>query len=210
MNPCFIDHIVITAPTLEAGADLVKNSLGVEPQAGGEHPRMGTHNLLLRLGDAIFLEVIACNPVAEKPERPRWFALDDITKDTPPRLKTWVVRTEDIHSTLITCSESVGKIEPMSRGDFNWQITIPKDGSLPLKEGAPALIQWQRGSHPATQLKDYGLSLAKLQIFHPEPERLLKFLRSINLEGSVEVLNGETTRMIAHIKTPQGNRELRA
>ncbi|MDX2494090.1 MAG: VOC family protein [Desulfuromusa sp.] len=210
MNPCFIDHIVITAPTLEAGAKFVKNSLGVEPQAGGEHPRMGTHNLLLRLGEAIFLEVIACNPIAEKPERPRWFALDDIKEDTPPRLRTWVVRTGDIHSTLTTCSEAVGDIEPMSRGELSWHITIPKDGTLPLKEGAPALIQWQGGSHPATQLKDHGLSLAKLQIFHPESERLLKFLRSIHLEEPVEVLNGKTTRMVAHINTPQGIRELHA
>ncbi|MCF6265098.1 MAG: VOC family protein [Desulfuromusa sp.] len=208
MNPCFIDHIVITAPTLEAGAELVKNTLGVEPQAGGEHPRMGTHNLLLRLGDAVFLEVIACNPFVEKPKRPRWFALDDLKEDTPPRLKTWVVRTEDIHSTLTTCSESVGDIEPMSRGELDWYITIPKDGSLSIKEGAPALIQWQGKPHPATQLKDHGLSLIKLQIFHPESERLLKFLRSIHLEGSVEVLNGEMTRMLAHINTPQGIRKL--
>lgn len=210
MNPCFIDHIVITAPTLEEGAELVKNTLDVEPQAGGEHSRMGTHNLLLRLGEAIFLEVIACNPDAEKSERPRWFALDDIKEDTPPRLRTWVVRTEDIHSRLKLCSEAVGTIEPMSRGELNWHITIPKDGTLPFEGGAPALIQWQGGAHPATQLKDHGLSLARLQIFHPESERLIKLLRSINLEGSVEILNGETTRMLAHINTPQGIRELDA
>ncbi len=208
MNQCFIDHIIITAATLEAGAALVKNSLGVEPQKGGEHPRMGTHNLLLRLGDAMFLEVITCNPVAKSPKRPRWFALDDIKKDAPPMLKTWVVRTADIHSTSIACSESAGEIEPMSRGTINWLITIPKDGSIPMTGGAPAFIQWQTKSHPATQLKDYGLSLSKLQIFHPEPEKISNVLGSINLEGPVEVLNGNTTKIVAHIDTPQGVREL--
>ncbi len=210
MNQCFIDHITITTPTLEVGAELVNKSLGVKPQKGGEHPRMGTHNLLLRLGDSIFLEVIAPNPAAESPKRPRWFALDELKSETPPKLKTWVVRTEDIHSTLKTCSEPLGEIVPISRGETNWLITIPKDGSIPIKEGAPALIQWQVESHPATRLKDYGLFLAKLQIFHPEHERISNFLSSINLEGTVEVLNGSNTKILAHIETPQGVRELYA
>ncbi|MCP4670170.1 MAG: VOC family protein, partial [Desulfobacula sp.] len=42
MNLCFIDHITIASPTLEVGAELVYRSLGVKPQKGGEHPRMGT------------------------------------------------------------------------------------------------------------------------------------------------------------------------
>lgn len=210
MNPCFIDHITVTAPTLEAGAELVSQVLGMRPQKGGEHPQMGTHNLLLRLGNSVYLEVIASDPAAESPKRPRWFALDEMKRDTPPRLKTWVVRTEDICSTLKSCSEPLGEIEPMSRGETHWLITIPKDGSLPVEEGAPALIQWQVKLHPATQLKDYGLSLSKLQIFHPEPERLSNFLSSINLEGPVEVLNGNKTKIVAHINTPQGVRELYA
>ncbi len=210
MPPCFIDHIAITAPTLEAGAQLVRNVLGVNPQKGGEHPRMGTHNLLLRLGDSVYLEVISPDPAAESPKRPRWFALDDLKSDTPPRLKTWVVRTEDIYSTTKICSEPVGEIESMSRGEINWLITIPKDGSILVNEGAPAFIQWQAEPHPASRLEDHGLSLIKLQIFHPEPERMIKFLSSIYLEGNVEVLLGNKTKLVAHIETPQGVRELHA
>ena len=206
-----IDHITITAPTLEAGAELVEQALGVPLQKGGEHPRMGTHNLFLRLGDAVFLEVIACNPNAKKPDRPRWFALDDVNENTPASLKTWVVRTADIKATVNDCSEPIGEIEPMSRGKANWLFTIPKDGSLPINEGAPALIQWQTESHPATAFIDHGLSLLKLQIIHPEPKRLLAFMESINLkdfEESVEVLQGDTVKMVAYIDTPQGVKEL--
>ena len=210
MTPCFIDHIAVTAPTLEAGAEFVYKSLGVKPQKGGEHPRMGTHNLLLRLGNSVYLEVISPDPAAESPERPRWFALDEITTETPSKLKTWVVRTEDIYSTVKICSEPVGEIEAMSRGENNWLITIPKDGSIPIVEGAPALIQWQDESHPATQLEDHRLSLVKLQIFHPEPGRLSNFLNSISLKGLVEVLKGDKTRIVAHIETPQGVREISA
>lgn len=208
MTPCFIDHIVITSPTLEAGAELVEKVLGVRPQKGGEHPRMGTHNLLLRLGDSVYLEVISPDPAAKKPERPRWFALDDLEIDAPPSLKTWVVRTEDIHVTAKIGSEPIGDIASMSRGDLNWFITIPQNGSIPIHGGAPALIQWHVKSHPASRLTDHGLSLSKLQIFHPEPERLSNFLGSIHLEGNVEVLSEGSARLVAHIKTPDGVREL--
>ncbi|MFK5926127.1 MAG: VOC family protein [Desulfuromusa sp.] len=210
MTSCFIDHIVITAPTLEAGAELVKKTLGVNPQKGGEHPRMGTHNLLLRLGDSVYLEVISPDPAAENPNRPRWFALDEIKSDAPPTLKSWVVRTADIQSTAKTCSEPVGDIESMSRGEMDWLITIPKDGHIPINEGAPALIQWQVEPYPASRLEDHGLSLTQLQIFHPEPERLSNFLNSIHLEGNIKVLYGRKKRLVAHIETLQGVRELSA
>ena len=73
MPRSFLDHITVTAFSLETGAEWVTQSLGVGPQAGGEHPRMGTHNLLLRLGDAAFLEIIAPNPAAQAPSRPPEF-----------------------------------------------------------------------------------------------------------------------------------------
>ena len=61
--------------------------------AGGAHPLMGTHNHLLRLGETLFLEVIAPDPAAGPSLRPRWFALDDprvrAELTASPRLTTW-------------------------------------------------------------------------------------------------------------------------
>jgi hypothetical protein len=138
----FVDHLTVTAPTLAAGAAFVNQVLGVAPQPGGEHPRMGTHNLLVRLGESLFLEVIAPNPNAAAPYRPRWFGLDCMRADALPSLSTWVVRTGDIHASVTACSEALGEIEPMSRGAINWLITIPADGSVPVDGVAPALIEW--------------------------------------------------------------------
>jgi hypothetical protein len=172
---------------------------------------MGTHNLLLRLGDSLFLEVISPNPGAPAPTRPRWFALDTLRPDSAPALSAWVVRTPDIHATDTACSEALGNIESMSRGALNWLITIPGDGALLLSGIAPALIEWQTEVHPAAKLRDHGLSLAKLELFHPEPERISRLLRSMGLEGPVSVLAapaGSAPRLIAHINTPQGLRLL--
>jgi hypothetical protein len=211
VKPCSIDHITITSPTLEAGAEYVLKTLGVAPQAGGEHPRMGTHNLLLRLGNALFLEVISPNPAAPPPSRPRWFDLDRLPENAVPALTTWVVRTDDIHASLAACVEPLGAIEPMTRGALNWLITIPADGSVPGDGVAPALIQWQTDTHPASRLEDAGLSLAMLEVFHPEPARMAKLLASIGLDGPVslrETENGAPPRLVAHINTPRGLRQL--
>lgn len=213
MPRCHIDHIVITAPDLASGAEYVRRALGVAPQAGGEHPRMGTHNALLKLGDAVYLEVISPNPNAPTPERPRWFELDNLNSNAPPRLATWVARTADICSTLSACSEPLGNVEPMSRGQLNWLITVPADGHLPFNGIAPALIEWQTDAHPATRLQNMECSLVKLGAFHPETSRIAALLKSIGVEGEISVAPlpaDEQPYLVAHIQTPTGLRKLSA
>lgn len=203
----FIDHLTVTAPTLEAGARFVQRSLGVAPQAGGKHPRMGTHNLLLRLGDSLFLEVISVDPEAVPPENPRWFALDTLRADAEPALSTWVARTPDILATVAACPEALGAIRPMSRGALNWLMTIPEDGALPLHGVAPALIEWATAAHPAAGLPEHGLSLARLELFHPEPERVARLLRSIGVDQRLSVAppaGGHAPHLVARIDTPRG------
>jgi hypothetical protein len=213
MAECHIDHLVITSPSLEKGAAFIQHMLGVTPQAGGEHPRMGTHNLLLSLGKSMYLEVLAVNPKAPPPGRPRWFELDSLPVNAQPGLATWVVRTTDIKTTTQTCSESLGKIEAMSRGPLNWLLTVTDDGSVPLDGVAPALIEWQIDEHPAANLEDAGLSLVKLEIFHPDPDRVSRMLASIDLDGPFLVstsASDTSPSLTAHISTPQGLRRLSA
>ena len=211
MSSC-IDHLIVTAPSLEAGNAFVQQSLGVAPAGGGKHPRMGTHNRLLRLGEGLFLEVIAVDPDAPVPGRPRWFGLDHMRQDTLPRLAGWVARTERIESSAAASTDDLGAIEAMTRGALTWRITIPTDGELPLAGVAPALIEWDTDAHPTVLLPDHGLSLVELQIFHTEPERLARLLQSIDFAGPVSILPlnaGATAFMIAHIATRSGIRQLK-
>jgi len=207
-----LDHIAVTAPSLAIGADFIEHALGVRPQQGGAHPRMGTHNLLLRLGESVYLEVIACDPAAPAPQRPRWFELDRLAPDAPPRLATWVARTDDIAAAVQACA-AAGQIEPMTRGELSWRITIPADGSLPAAGAAPTLIQWDALPHPATKLDDLGCHLEALQVFHPDPQGIRATLDAIAFAGPVEVRAlpaGAAPRLQARIRTPQGLRMLPA
>lgn len=210
-HPCRIDHITVTAPSLETGSAFVHGCLGVRPQAGGEHPRMGTHNMLLRLGAEMFLEVIAVNPRAPGPPRPRWFALDGLAHDAAPRLACWVARSGDIREAIGAASEDLGAVEPMSRGALDWLISIPEDGSLPLGGAAPALIQWHTAAHPAAGMQDMGCTLAALDILHPQPQRLRDLLAGLGLSEPgvrVSVVEARTPGLSAHIRTPSGMRTI--
>jgi catechol 2,3-dioxygenase-like lactoylglutathione lyase family enzyme len=208
-----LDHITIVAPSLAEGVEYVRQTLGVTPQPGGEHPRMATHNALLRLGDQVFLEVIAINPDAPAPDHPRWFDLDQLNPDAAPRLATWVARTNDIQATVAAAPVALGSIEPMSRGSLHWLITIPQDGSLPLHGIAPTLIQWHNGPHPADKLPDQGCTLVKLEGFHPQADQISSMLQAAGLQGGFSVYPlaaGERPYLVAHIRTPDGLRLVRA
>ena len=199
-----LDHIVVTAASLSEGAEHVRRALGVEMQPGGEHVRMGTHNCLLKLGEKLFLEVIAPNPAAPHPGRPRWFQLDEPESIKAPRLATWVACCDYIHA---LAPASLGKIETMTRGSFRWLITIPEDGKLPLQGIAPTLIEWRAETHPAQGLKDLGCSLVRLEASHPRPEEVTATLHSIGFEGDFPVSRGEPG-LVAWIRTPAGERRL--
>ncbi|HEY0821594.1 MAG TPA: VOC family protein [Rhizobacter sp.] len=211
MPVCRIDHITVTAPSLEAGSDLVHACLGLRPQAGGMHPRMGTHNLLLRLGDAMFLEVIAVDPQAAAPARPRWFELDRMASDDLPRLACWVARTDKLQTALDASHEALGLVEPMTRGALSWLISIPPDGSLPLSGAAPVLIEWQTSAHPAASLPAVGCRLTALELFHPEPARLEALLDRLEVREpgvALSVHGADTAAIVAHIDTPNGARSI--
>lgn len=211
MSRIRLDHIAITAPTLEAGCAYVQALLGVAPAGGGEHARMGTHNRLLRLGEELYLEVIAPNPLAPSPGRPRWFGLDDLAPDAPPRLGSWVLRTKDIQATAAGSCMELGEVTPMARGPFEWLITIPPDGRQPLDGVAPALIEWRVGGHPAARLPDSGLALEGLDIFHPEPAAVERMLASLDFDGPAKIHRspaGQAPSLSVRIDTPCGLRRL--
>lgn len=215
MPRCHFDHLVVAAASLEAGVAHVEESLGVSVPDGGRHPLMGTHNCLMQLGREAFLEIIAIDPEAPTPSRPRWYALDDAEVQARiaerPRLLTWVVRTDDIETAAAASPILTGTIEEGRRGDLVWHITIPDDGSMPEGGLFPTLIQWPESLGPegaAPHMADLGCRLESLTVAHPEPERLEAALAAIGADGLAEVQQSGEPGLAACIITPHGAREL--
>jgi glyoxalase-like protein len=208
-----LDHIVVTAPSLDAGAEYVRSVLGVDLEPGGEHAHMGTHNRLLRLGERVYLEVIAVNPAAPPPGRPRWFRLDEPDAMRAPRLATWVARADDISTAVVASPLPLGRVEKMSRGTLEWLITVREDGGLLMGGVAPTVIEWPDGVHPADGMNDSGCSLIAIDACCPEPDKLRELLRAIGFEGPLALSqsrSGDEPRLVAHIETPTGVRRMGA
>ncbi len=215
MNTEF-DHLVVGADTLERGIEHVERCLGVRCVPGGRHPKLGTHNALLGLGDDRYIEVIAIDPEAETPATPRWFGLDDPDVQAAlrerPRLLTWVARSDDLDAAVAACVHDAGRPRPMQRDQLHWQIAFPDDGGLVEGGLVPPLIEWGQGvQHPARRLPDAGLRLRTLHGVHPDPARVRERLAPLSLTDVLALEAGdadEPARLQAGIETPDGPRWL--
>ena len=212
-----IDHLVIGAADLSQGVAYVKDCLGVDIPYGGIHVNMGTHNHLMRLGETVFLEVMAINPDIEPPDRPRWFGLDDpfVRRriEAQPTLLTWLVNTKNIVATLQQTQFPFGKADLMSRGNLSWYFGLPDDGGLLAAGMLPYLIEWRTDSHPAKNLADRGCLFQGLEIYHSHPAWLRSVLDAIGAANLVKIHPLPKNRppyLVAHIQTPKGIKELRS
>ena len=170
----WLDHLVVTAATLDEGVRWCVTTLGVIPGPGGKHPLMGTHNRLVNIGSARFpqayLEIIAIDPGAPAPPRVRWFGLAARPVAWPPRLTHLVLRCADIttmRATLLAAGQDPGVPTRASRetpmGRLQWQISIRDDGAVMADGAPPTLIQWP-GPHPTQTLGDHGITLQSLTL----------------------------------------------
>jgi hypothetical protein len=192
-----LDHLAVACTDLAQGVAWVEDQLGVKMQQGGQHVRYGTHNMLLGLGDAIYLEVIAPDPDAAPFEGPRWFGLDDFTSS--PRLANWICQT-DVFDPV------AGPPVQLSRGDLRWQLTVPEDGNLPYGGAYPTLIKWGAGTrHPAKGLADVGCRLTTFEVTHPEADKLAEMT---DLSDPRVIFQTGDCGLRATFDTPHGQREL--
>ena len=130
-----LDHLAIVAPDLAAGVAYVRDGLGIDMPEGGRHREMGTRNHLLRLGEALFLEVIAIDPEAAAPPHARWFGLSDADAlrrrwEEGPRLVAWVARTPDLDASLAVDPGLLGEPVRQTRGGLSWRFAgVPSSRS---------------------------------------------------------------------------------
>lgn len=196
-----LDHLAVVAGRLQDGVAAVESLLGVTMAGGGKHPLMATHNRLLGLGD-LYLEVIAIDPDAPSPGRPRWFDMDRLTG--PPRLANWVAGCDDLAAEVALGPKGIGTPLALQRGDYRWQMAVPDNGQLPFDGAFPALIQWEGAAHPARALPDSGLRLTRLEITHPDAKALRASLAGRLDDPRVVILDGASSGLRASLDTPKG------
>jgi hypothetical protein len=211
-----VDHLVVAAATLDQGVAWCQETLGVTPQAGGEHPVMGTHNRLLRIDTPAFprayLEIIAINPASPPPGRRRWFDLDEPALREAvaqaPRLIHWIAATSQADAALQALRALGIERGPLRRAEratprglLQWQISVRDDGQRLFDGALPTLIQWGE-VHAADGLAPSALSLQSLSATHPRPDDLRAAYAAIGLQD-VQVQGGPAN-LSATLMTPRG------
>jgi hypothetical protein len=189
----------------------------VAPVAGGKHAAMGTHNQLLNLSGGQYLEIIAVDPQAAAPLRPRWFALDHPAWQTRlaagPFLAHWVARVNRPKNLARWQAQYPQRIAPvlqMTRGDFAWNLTVPDDGALPGDGLLPTLIQWDTPAHPSERLPEPQAALRTLRGFHAETAALQTELDWLGAQHLITLdATLEPASLIAEFDTPLGIRILK-
>jgi len=204
-----VDHLVYGTQDLERTIDEWEDLLGVRARYGGQHVGQGTHNAVLALAPATYLEILAPDPNQSEPDHPRWLGIDGIAA---PRMLTWAAKGRHLES-IVSQAENDGiALGCVLSGSRNrpdgsvlaWKLTDPHrllaDGLIPF------FIDWGDSPHPATSAPT-GCALIALRAEHPNAIHVRKQLERLGL--GLPVAEGAVPALIATIRTPQGIVELR-
>jgi len=205
-----LDHITIIAPSLAEGVDHVRACLDIDVPFGTKHPDMGTHNHRLRLGETVYLEIIAVDPDARRPSGPRWFTLDDTAAvrrhwQNGERLRAWVASTDDIDAVLAAHGDLLGG---KMRIGGQLQFSVLADGRQPRGGVAPCVIDRAGQSPPSAKMPDLGARLRDIVIEHPSPAEVTALYGELGIASAPRVQEGPRFRYVATIETARGPRTL--
>lgn len=202
-----IDHIVLGARTLEEGAAYLERHLGVRPEPGGQHPGVGTHNMLLGLGPDCYLEIMAPDPDQPEPPHPRPFDLDTPAVRTmleaEPCLLAWVARTPVMDAVVARLGPRAGEVRAMRRGDLSWRMAFPPQ-TQDMQNLIPPLIHWDDGKGAVARLKDSGCRLVALEAEHPDADAVRAALAERGLEEAMRVRQSPHVRLVARLRCGDG------
>ena len=202
-----IDHVIYAAPDLDAAVDDLERRCGVRAAGGGRHDGQGTHNRLLRLGPATYLEVVAPDPGQPEPAEPRPYGVDGVRR---PGIVGWALACDDVEA-----AREQARAAGFDPGEVvdGWRRTV--DGTLlrwrvtrnAMTAGVvPFLISWGTTEHPAVSAPA-GLTLDQLHVEHPDRPAVESRLRALGAD--VEVRPGPAPGIVVGLSGPQGVLELR-
>jgi hypothetical protein len=196
-----LDHLLWAGADLDAAVAELEARSGVRALPGGSHPELGTRNALARLGEGVFLEVIAPDPaLAQGVFAERLAAL------AAPELLMWVARTDDAAALAVRAHEggygalvTDGSRTRPDGGVVRWRnVFVTGHGAGTL---VPFFIEWSGDGHPSRDAPA-GLELAAFRIEGTRPQALRTVLGALGV--AVAVRKGSSDRLVADLRTPKG------
>ena len=205
-----IDHIIWACPDLESGIDQFEEMSGVRAVAGGKHPKLGTHNALLHLGNRSYLEIVAPDPNHDGGPWSR--SLQQLTE---PILLHWVIARPNLGDYVSGLSGMIGgdnEVDSIARqhptlGELNWEILL-----LPQHDYGclvPFLIDWGDSTHP-TDLLEHHCTLRNVRISTPDLPNMMKIASWLAIDAEFIEANEpklevwiDSPKGVVHLATPQ-------
>jgi len=200
-----IDHLVFATPDLESGVLHIENLFGVQATPGGRHPRFGTHNALVSLGEHTYLEIVGPDPLRETEQMPEIFELSRLDR---PQLVTWAAKSDDLGLLGARARRAGVDLGVVSTGSrmrpdgilLEWQLTDPyRDRMAGI---IPFFIDWGTTPHPASSLPP-SCQLMELTLSHSDPSSVENALEAVT-DMPIPVTPSESRHMQATISTPNG------
>lgn len=200
-----LDHLVLAAPNLDDAVDYVHSLTGVRPSPGGAHPKWGTRNALMEIGEEAYIEVIGPDPEQPEFSGTRPFHIDELDA---PKLVTWAIKAPNIDEVVARAKENGYDPGPIFDGKralpdgslLEWRLTMAQlsnmDGLIPF------LIDWGTSPHPAHTATP-GCQLTSLKIQHPDSEEINGIYSALNLNQTVT--QADIPKIVATLVTPSGN-----
>ena len=164
-----VDHFVLAGSDLTRSQEAFADRTGVLLAPGGPHEKMGTRNALARLGDGLYLELLAPDPetATEGNLGGRLSTLDE------PTLFAWALRTDQLAglaNALVREGRSPSPIFEATRDQPDGPRLAWNLMGLPGLGGAwPFFIDWRDCAHPSRSAPSVG-SLVAFEATLPVPD----------------------------------------
>lgn len=199
-----VDHILYAGPNLDSLVKEVAQESGTQPIMGGEHSDLGTHNAILPLQDATYLELIAPDPKSHVKGGAEVLGIGKLSK---PKIVAWAVRVRAFDKTYARFIASGIKVSPILEGSrrgsdgklSQWRyfyVTDERFSEVPRMN--PFFISYtnsRKTSRPQCQL-------ASLKGTHPHPEKFAEISKIVKLK--MEITRSDKTDLHVEMNCPKG------
>lgn len=160
----------------------------------------------MNLSNACYLEIIAIDPDNSDVTRDRWMGIDLLKA---PKLIRWAIKSSDLkqdQEVLQRYHPEMGKIRPGSRQTasgnlLKWELIMPL--STPEVEVIPFVLDWSQSEmHPTEVLESTPFKLNKIQLTHPEPDKISQLLNELDVKA--ELTKGVAPTIHAQLQGANG------